>query len=93
MSRTSKRIIADSVEALNELLDTDSRAEALLNHNESGLTVIELINAILHRAAEGAAIVAARETDGTLVGFVPKRQPKVKVEEEVERQESVSLAD
>jgi hypothetical protein len=86
MSRTSKRIVNDTVEALNDLLDMDPRAEALLDHSEGGLSVIDLVNAILTRSAEGATIVAARETDGALVGFVPKRQPKQKGEvKEVEK--------
>lgn len=74
MSRTSKRIVASTVETLNELLDTDPRAEALFAHTHEGLSLLCVLNAILSASAEGAAIVAARETDGALVGFVPKRQ-------------------
>jgi hypothetical protein len=73
MSRASKKIIAAAVEALNEAIDSDPRAEVILNTQHDGLTAIDLINNILAAAAEGATIVAARETDGSLVGFVPKR--------------------
>ena len=74
MSRTSKRIISAAVETLNELLDADPRAEALLTHTQDGLSCLCVVNALLAATAEGATIVAARETDGSLVGFVPKRQ-------------------
>ena len=74
MSRTSKRIVASAVETLNEILDTDPRAEALFAHTQEGLSLLCVLNAILSASAEGASVVAARETDGTLVGFVPKRQ-------------------
>ena len=73
MTRTSKKVVTAAVEALNEAIDSDPRAELLLNHSVEGLTALDLINRILGEAAEGASIVAARETDGTLVGFVPKR--------------------
>ena len=78
MTRTSKRIVSVAVETLNELLDSDPRAEALLTHTQEGLSCLCVLNAVLANAAEGAAIVAARETDGTLVGFVPKRQKVVR---------------
>jgi hypothetical protein len=74
MTRTSKRIVSVAVETLNELLDSDPRAEVLFAHHADGMSVLDVINSILVNAAEGASIVAARETDGTLVGFVPKRQ-------------------
>lgn len=76
MTRTSKRIVAGTVECLNELLDSDPRVEVLLNENSEGLTLLDVLNSILNKVAEGASIVAARETDNTLVGFVPKRQKK-----------------
>jgi CBS domain-containing protein len=79
MSRTSKRIVAITVETLNELLDSDPRAEALFTLTQEGLSVLCVVNAVLASAAEGAAIVAARETDGSLVGFVPKRQKVTRV--------------
>lgn len=79
MTRTSKRIVAVAVETLNELLDSDPRAEALFAPNQEGLSCLDVLNTILAQAAEGASIVAARETDGTLVGFVPKRQKVVRV--------------
>ncbi len=79
MTRTSKRIVSVAVETLNELLDSDPRAEALLTHTQEGLSCLDVINALLTNAAEGAAIVAARETDGTLVGFVPKRQKVARI--------------
>lgn len=73
MSRASKKIISSAVEALNDAIDNDPRAENILDYQFEGLTTLDLINAVLAAAAEGATIVAARETDGTLVGFVPKR--------------------
>ena len=78
MTRTSKRIVSVAVETLNELLDSDPRAEVLFAHHHDDLSCLDVINAILANAAEGASIVAARETDGTLVGFVPKRQKVVR---------------
>lgn len=79
MSRTSKRIVSITVETLNELLDSDPRAEALFTHTQDGLSVMCVVNAVLANAAEGASIVAAREADGSLVGFVPKRQKVVRL--------------
>lgn len=73
MSRTSKRIILSTVETLNELLDSDPRAEALFAHTQDGLSFLCALNAVLASIAESATIVAAREADGSLVGFVPKR--------------------
>ena len=78
MSRTSKRIVSIAVETLNELLDADPRAEALLTHTQDGLSCLCVVNALLVATAEGATIVAARETNGALVGFVPKRQRAVR---------------
>ena len=81
MTRTSKRIVDETVATLNDLLDADPRTESLfVACNAEGLTPMDAINAVLAKIAEGAAIVMARETDGTLVGFVPRRQPKGKVE-------------
>jgi hypothetical protein len=79
MSRTSKRIVSSVVETLNKLLDSDPRAEALFAHTQAGLSCLCVLNTVLAGIAEGATILAARETDGTLVGFVPKRQRAVLV--------------
>ena len=74
MSRQANKIVAQTVESLNDLLDADLRADQLFGLSVEGLTVLDAINSILTVIAEGATIVAARETDGTLVGFVPKRR-------------------
>ncbi len=77
VTRTSKKIVSIAVETLTDLLDSDPRVESLLNHTTEGLSPLQLVNAILSATAEGATIVAARETDGTIAGFMPKRSKTV----------------
>jgi urease gamma subunit len=69
MRRASLNLIATVADVLNRRVDEGGAACELLNMPET----IELVNDIVGELAEGGRLVAARETDGTLVGFVSKR--------------------
>tara|TARA_R110002110_G_scaffold8326_2_gene41815 strand:- start:1692 stop:1982 length:291 start_codon:yes stop_codon:yes gene_type:complete len=69
MNRTSKKIVAASAGILNRHVGEESAASKLLSDHPE---VLELVNEVLCEVAEGGRIVAAVETDGSLVGFVSK---------------------
>jgi len=68
MTRASKKIIDSTAGILNRHLAEQTGIAELLKDS----LVRELVNEILEANAEGGRIVAAVETDGTLVGFVAK---------------------
>lgn len=63
MTRTSKKTVTTAAEVLNA---------HLVDGRDIGDDMIIIINEILKEAAEGGRLVVARETDGTLLGFVPR---------------------
>jgi len=64
MNRTSKKIVTISAEILNKRL-----AAGGLDHDSD---VVDILNEILVEVAEGGRLVVARETNGEMLGFVPR---------------------
>ena len=63
MTRTSKKTVTTAAEVLNTHLQAGDDIDDKM---------IQIINEILKEAAEGGRLVVAKETDGTLLGFVPR---------------------
>lgn len=56
------------------MVDEDPIAtNELLDGGAGKFTVMRLVNDLLAQTAEGASLLVARDTDGTLAGFVLKR--------------------
>lgn len=74
VTRASQKIVDTFIDHLNSLVDEDPEAANELLAGSSGeFTVLRLVNDLLAKTAEGATLLVARDTDGTLAGFVVKR--------------------
>ena len=74
MTRASQKIVETFISHLNGLVDKDPvAANALLEGGAGDHTAMRLINDLLAKTAEGSTLLVARDTDGTLAGFVLKR--------------------
>lgn len=74
MTRAAQRIVDTFIDHLNGLVDENPEAANELLAGSSGeFTVLKLVNDLLAKTAEGATLLVARDTDGTLAGFVVKR--------------------
>jgi len=71
MNTRSKKFLDTAAEVLNTHVAEDSDAGKLLA-GDSSTAVVELLNEILRKVAEGGRLVAAVETSGELIGFVPR---------------------
>lgn len=71
MNRISKKLLDTAAEILNDHVQAQSPAFKLLT-GEGGGAVVDLINEIIKRNAEGGRLVTAVETSGELIGFVPR---------------------
>lgn len=72
MKPALRKILEMAADVLNDIVDHEPGLCAGMQEDRQYL---ELINRILENLTEGGRLVASYETDGTLVGFVPKRQP------------------
>ena len=59
---------------LNKQLTGGGAIAELLTEENKGSLIIDLVNEILQEAAEGGRLVAAIESSGALLGFVPRAE-------------------
>ena len=71
MNTRSKKFVETAAEVLNAHVIGDSKAGEILRGEHSG-EVVNLINEILRKAAEGGRLAVSSETSGELIGFVPR---------------------
>lgn len=71
MKKASIQMIDAAASVMNRHLMEDTPVGGLLRTQDSNHLVV-LVNEILREAAEGGSLVAAVESDGTLLGFVPR---------------------
>lgn len=71
MKNSSRKILADTAQLLTRHVLTGSPIGALLTGPERA-PALELANELLKTSAEGGTLVAAVETNGTVLGFVPR---------------------
>lgn len=72
MTRSSKKMVKMAAEVLNKHLTADNDVTKVLTDEDKGTVVLDLINEILVAGAEGGRLVAAVESSGALLGFVPR---------------------
>lgn len=70
MTRNSKQTIDTAAQVLNKHLTSDTPIGKLLTGPDAQ-PVLGLINEILKKVAEGGRLVAAVESTGELLGYVP----------------------
>lgn len=71
MKATTRKLLDTSAEVLNKHVASGTKAGALLTGDDRHVA-LELVNEILTAAAEGNTLVAAMESNGNLMGFVPR---------------------
>jgi hypothetical protein len=71
MRQSSKKIIETAAEVLNTHVTNDTPSGKLLKGTERNVMLV-VVNEILTEAAEGGRLVAAVESNGELLGFVPR---------------------
>ena len=71
MKQTSRKIIETAAEVLNAHVVRQTPAGVALAGPDRNLT-LGVVNEILAEAAEGGRLVAAVESNGDLLGFVPR---------------------
>jgi hypothetical protein len=73
MKKTSRQLIEIAAEVLNGNIVTQTPlGVALAQNGEMSKGILAVVNEILKKAAEGGRLVAAVESDGVLLGFVPR---------------------
>lgn len=70
MKTSSRKIIETTADILNEHLAKQTDVGQALLKGDRG--TVTLVNQVLAAVAEGGSLVLATETDGTLLGFVPR---------------------
>jgi hypothetical protein len=71
MKQTSIKLITTAAEVLNHHVSTGTAAGEVLKSDNRN-TLLGVVNDILVETAEGGRLVAAVESDGSLLGFVPR---------------------
>jgi hypothetical protein len=71
MKQTSKKIIETAAEVLNRHVSRQTPSGVFLAGNDRNV-VLGIVNELLSEAAEGGRLVAAVESNGDLLGFVPR---------------------
>jgi hypothetical protein len=71
MKQSSIKIIATAAEVLNQHVTRKTPSGEVLAGNDRNV-VLGIVNEILSAAAEGGRLVAAIESNGELLGFVPR---------------------
>lgn len=71
MKPVSKKIVSEAAQILTRHVTSGTPVGKLLGGNDRG-TTLDLVNELLKSVAEGGCLVAAVETDGNVLGFVPR---------------------
>lgn len=75
MKSTSKRIVESTAEILNNHLARETKIGQALR--AADFPTLAVVNELLAEVAEGGRLVAAVESDGSLLGYVPRYQISV----------------
>lgn len=71
MKNSSRKILSDAAQLLTRHVLSGSPIGELLTGPERA-SALELANELLKTSAEGGTLVAAVETNGTVLGFIPR---------------------
>jgi len=71
MKPVSRKIVSEAAQILTRHVTAGTPAGKLLGGSDRG-TALDLVNELLKSVAEGGCLVAAVETDGNVLGFVPR---------------------
>jgi hypothetical protein len=72
MTQNSKKIITAAAELLNKHIWSATEAGLALTGDDHRGIIMTVVNELLHEIAEGGRLVAAVESNGDLLGFVPR---------------------